>query len=195
MSNAIFPTLAGLAYPVDKTPIWSNRIQTGTSGKETRLALWSYPIWQYEVSYNFLRSDASAEFQTLLAFYSARQGSYDDWLFNDPDDKTATLAAFGTGDGTTTVFQLASVANGISEPVKAVNTITQVRKAGVATTAYTLDANAGTITFTTAPTAGQALDWTGTYYKRCRFSGDEFNLSKFAALIWETKSLKFQSVK
>jgi uncharacterized protein (TIGR02217 family) len=198
MSNAILPTLPGLTFPVNRTPMWSTKVQTSISGKETRLGLWSYPIWQYDVGYDLLRSDSvNLELQTLANFYNARQGSFDDWLFNDPDDNTAALAPFGIGDGTTTVFQLARplVTAGVTEPVRAVNTITQVRKAGVATGAYTLNSNTGVITFTTAPAAGNVLDWSGTFYWRCRFMDDTFNLSKFMNTFWEAKSLKFQTCK
>ena len=198
MSNIVFPTLAGLTFPVERNAVWMTKTQPAVSGKETRLNLWSYPRYEYTLSYDVLRSDSvNLEFQTILDFYNARQGAFDSWLFNDPDDNTATAQTFGTGDGATTAFQLARTlpGGGFSEPVKAVNTITQVTKNGTPTAAYTYVAATGVLTFTVAPTAGQVLAWTGTYYWRCRFMDDTFNLSKFANQFWETKTLKFQSLK
>ena len=196
MSNAVFPTLPGLAFPVEKTAMWSTRVQTGVSGKETRLNLWSYPIWKYSLPFEMLRSDSvNAELQSLAGFYNARQGSYDTWLFDDPDDDTATLQNFGVGDGSTRSFQLKRSYGGFSEPVGATNVMTQVRVNAVATGAYTVNASTGILTFTTAPGAGLALDWSGTYYWRCRFDGDEFNVSKFVSQIWDAKAVKFMSVK
>jgi uncharacterized protein (TIGR02217 family) len=196
MSNAVFPALTGLVFPVEKTPTWSTKVQTAASGKETRLSFWSYPIWQYSIGYDVLRSDAvNLELQTLLGFFNARQGAYDDWLFNDPDDNSCTANFFATGDGTTTAFQLARTWGGVLEPVRAVNAITQVTKAGSPTTAYTLNSNTGVITFNTAPGAGQALAWSGTFYWRCRFMDDQVTASKFMKNLWETQTLKFQSVK
>lgn len=198
MSNAVLPLLKGLTFPVRKTPRWSTKIQTGVSGKETRIGLWSYPIYDYEQQYSMLRSDnVNLELQTLLDFYSARQGSFDTWLFNDPDDNTATLMSFGTGDGATTAFQLTRtlIGGGFAEPVSAPNTVTQVRVAGSATGAYTLNSATGVITFTVAPANAAALDWTGTYYWRCRFKGDTFDVEKFHNMFWEAKALKFVSVK
>lgn len=196
MSNAVFPALVGLKFPVEKTPVWSNKVQPARSGKETRLSFWSYPIWQYSIGYDFLRSDSvNLELQTLAGFFNARQGSYDDWLFNDPDDNSCTASFFGTGDGTTTAFQLARTWGGNSEPVRAVNTVSQVTKNGTPTAAYTLNANTGVITFTTAPTAGQTLAWSGTFYWRCRFMDDQTTLSKFMTNLWESQTLKFQSCK
>ena len=198
MSNAILPTLPGLTFPVNRTAVWSTKVQTSISGKETRLGLWSYPIWEYDIGYELLRSDnVNLELQTLANFYNSRQGSYDDWLFNDPDDNRTALAPFGIGDGATTAFQLSRplIAGGATEPVRAVNTITQVRKAGAATAAYALNAYTGVITFTTAPAAGAALDWSGSFWWRCRFMDDTFDLTKFLQTFWDAKSLKFRTCK
>ena len=198
MSNALLPALVGLTFPVEKTPQWSTKIQTATSGKETRLGFWSYPIWQYSVSYDILRSDnVNAELQQLLGFFNARRGLFDDWLFYDPDDYAATAQQFGTGDGSTTSFQLARSYGGYYEPVRATNTVTQVTADGstVSPSNWSVNATTGVITFTSAPGAGVVLRWTGTFYWRCRFSEDQQTAEKFMAQFWRTKSLKFQSLK
>lgn len=196
MSNAVFPVLKGLTFPAEKTPLWSTKIQQSASGKETRIGFWSYPIWQYSVSYDILRSDSvNAELQTLLAFFNARQGAFDDWLFDDPDDNTAAAEPFGTGDGTTTSFQLSRSLDGIAEPVRAVNTVSAVTSNGSPAGSYTVNYNTGVITFATAPASGRALAWSGTFYWRCRFMDDQMTASKFMREFWETRSLKFQSVK
>lgn len=196
MSNAVFPVLKGLTFPAEKTPLWSTKIQQAVSGKETRIGFWSYPIWQYSISYSILRSDSvNAELQTLLGFYNARQGAFDDWLFNDPDDNTATAQTFGTGNGTQTVFQLSRTLGGIAEPVRAVNTVTSVTANGSAAGSYTVNYNTGVITFAVAPAAGVVLAWTGTFYWRCRFMDDQLTASKFLQNLWESRSLKFQTCK
>lgn len=196
MSNAIFPVLSGLSFPVEKTPNWSTKIQTSISGKETRLGLWSYPVWQFSIGYDFLRSDAvNQELQTLIGFFNARQGAYDSWLFLDPDDCTATNAAFATGDGTTRVFQLARSYGGWLEPVRAVVSVTSVQINGSSTSAYTIDPYSGVITFTAAPSVGAALTWSGTFYWRCRFMDDQQTVAKFMKDLWENKSVKFTSLK
>jgi uncharacterized protein (TIGR02217 family) len=195
MSNAVLPALVGLNYPVIKTPRWSTKVQTTVSGKETRLNLWSYPIWEYTLGYDVLRSDAvNLELQQLVAFYNARSGSYDDWLFNDPDDNTATNQSFGTGDGTTTAFQLQRAYGGYVEPVRGINAISSVNVNGTTTAAYTVSAT-GLLTFTTAPAASAALRWSGTYYWRVRFMDDHIDLNKFANQFWELKTLRFTSCK
>jgi uncharacterized protein (TIGR02217 family) len=200
MSNAVLPMLPGLLFPVTKSPMWSTKIQPSVSGKETRLAYWSYPRWKYSIGYDFLRSSVLGELQTLAGFYNARQGAYDSFLFLDPDDNAVTAQGFGFGDGATTTFQLARTYGGYVEPVLAVNVtptpqifINGTQKTGG--TDYTLNVSTGVVTFTTAPGASVALTWTGSYYWRCRFLDDSIDLNKFMRDLWELKTLNFQSLK
>jgi len=198
VSNEVFPTLKGLTFPVMKSPIWSTRVQVGVSGKETRLGLWSYPIWKYSIPFDFLRSDnVNLEFQTLMGFYNSRFGPQDDWLFNDPDDNTAVAQQFGVGNGSTTIFQLTRTLGGFVEPVRATIAVTDVSDNGstVNPANYTVNATTGKITFTSAPVSGHVLTWSGTYYWRCRFLDDELSAEKFANQFWSAGEVNFQSCK
>ncbi len=122
MSDAIYPTLPGLTWPVKRTPMWKTHISTTPSGREWRAALMNTPRYRYTLPYEFLRNEAAfQEFQTLFGFFNARQGSYDSFLFNDASDNTATAQAFGAGDGSTVLFQLLRTLGGNSEPVFALN--------------------------------------------------------------------------
>ena len=58
------------------------------------------------------------------------------------------------------------------------------------TSGYTVSSS-GLVTFTTAPTSGQALTWTGSYWWPCNFDDDTLALSKFMGGLWEAKSVKF----
>jgi uncharacterized protein (TIGR02217 family) len=196
MSNAVFPALKGASYPVEKTAVWKTKTQSHVSGKETRLNLWSYPLWQWSLPYEFLRSDAvNAELQSLIGFFNARQGAYDSWLFNDPDDNTVTAQTFATGDGTTRAFQLNRTFGGWNEPVPAINAITQVTVNGTPTVLYSVNTFTGVLTFTTAPAASAVLAWTGSYYWRVRFMDDQTTASKFMSALWEHRGITFQSIK
>lgn len=200
MSNLVFPTLPGLIYPVKKTPSWSTNIQEAASGKETRVNFWSFPKWSWSLTFELLRDKpliSLDELWTLAGFFNKHYGSYDSWLFNDPDDNTVTAQGFGTGDGVTTQFQLARTRGGFTEPVKDVNAAPAIYKAGVLqtlTTHYSVSAT-GLITFVAAPAAAAALTWTGTYYWRCRFLDDTVDFEKFASQMWESNEIKFVSVK
>ena len=196
MSNAIFPSFPGVDWPAKRKVRWSNKTQTSVSGKETRLTYWSYPVWDYSISFSFLKSElGSSELQQLFGFYNARRGTYDDWLFSDVNDRLATAAVFGVGDGSKTTFQLARSYGGHIEPVRAVQAITQVRVGGSPTTAYSISSTTGVITFSSPPTIGAQLDWTGSFYWRCRFTDDNLESSMFFKGYSEVQALKFRTLK
>lgn len=204
MSNLVLPTLPGMTFPVEKSPMWKTKIQPEMSGQETRIGFWSFPRWRWMLPFEFLRNDpanAHDELWPLLGFFNEHYGAFDSWRFNDPDDNTVTVQAFGTGDGTTTQFQLVRTRGGFVEPVTEINTI-KIFKNGVEqknlappTPPVWILSSTGVVTFTTAPAAGAALTWTGTFYWRCRFLDDQITASKFVTLIWEMKKLEFLSVK
>jgi uncharacterized protein (TIGR02217 family) len=198
MSNAVFPTLPGLKWDVKKTPIWHTRIQAAASGKELRAALMSYPLWKFSLAYEVLRADvAYSELQTLMGFFNARNGSFDDFLYTDPDDNSVTDQQFGIGNGTATAFQLTRPYGGFAEPIQNVNVLTNIKKGGVVQnnpTDYTISST-GVVTFTVAPANGAVLTWSGTYYFRVRFLQDMAEFNQFMYRLWELQQLEFQSVK
>src|ERR1035437_6964770 len=98
MSNVVFPVLPGLTWPFVKQPMFHTKVQRAVSGKEYRAAFMQYPLWTYTLYFNFLRDLVSLpELQELMGFFNARQGSFDNFLFNDPDDYTVTDQLFGVG--------------------------------------------------------------------------------------------------
>jgi uncharacterized protein (TIGR02217 family) len=195
MSTAVFPTLAGLEYPVVRTPIFSTLIQTSAAGFETRARLQLYPRWQWTLSFNFLRDDSNNEFRTLVGFFLARGGSFDSFLFNDVDDNAVTGQPIGVGDGSNKIFQLVRSFGGFTEPVLQPLFVT-VKKNGVTTTAWTFAGSGpGQITFATAPANGVVITADLTYQWPVRFLANQYDFSKFMDRLWEQKKLDFISVK
>lgn len=197
MSNAVFPSLPGLKWGVRRTPEWSTTAKTSVSGREFRSANRVYPIWHYRLAYEFLRDKRAGvdELRTLVGFFNARKGRFDSFLFNDPDDNAVTDQGFGTGNGTQTSFQLVRTFGGADDPVYDLNGAALIYKAGVlqtVTTHYTISAT-GLVTFTSAPTGGQALTWTGAYYWRCVFERDQMDFEKFLQELWEAKECGFKT--
>lgn len=185
MSNAVYPTLPGLAYKVKRVSGFKTQVHETASGREYRSALMVYPRDRYTLQYEFLRDrNATDEMRTLLGFYRSRRGAYDSFLLNDPDDNAVSAQAFGTGDGTTKTFQLVRTLGGFVEPVYDLNGAPAIYKAGVLQgSGYTVSAT-GAVTFTTAPAAGAVLTWTGSYYWRVRFVKDDLELEKFMNELW-----------
>jgi uncharacterized protein (TIGR02217 family) len=197
MSGAVFPTLAGLEYPVVWTPVAGKTlIQTSVSGRENRAALWTTPCREYQLSFNFLRDDSNNEFRTLVAFVLARQGAYDSFLFNDPDDNSVTGQALGTAVAGQTEFQLVRAFAGFVEPILAPNTVSAVYVNGVSVgSAFSVNPLRGVLTLSAAPATGAAITADFTYYWPCRFLADQYDFSKFMNRLWEQKKLDFVTLK
>jgi uncharacterized protein (TIGR02217 family) len=185
MSNAIFPTFPGLAWSVYKAPEWSTSIQRAVSGKEVRRADRARPIWQFSMSYEFLRGgNLFTEYQRLLAFYNARQGSFDSFLLSDPSDSATTAQPIGIGNGVSRTFQLVHAIDTWTEPVGYAPAPTVLLN-GVATSAFTSDGVS--VTLTTAPAAGVVITWTGAFYYRVRFAKDTMEFEQFMKDFWLLK--------
>jgi uncharacterized protein (TIGR02217 family) len=202
MSNALFPsTLPGIKWGGTKTPIWSTKVQRSAAGRELRAAYYSYPLYKFSLSYEVLRAGAQAELQQLVGFFNARQGSFDSFLYFDPDDNAVVNQNFGVGTGAQTQFQLVRTFGGFVEPVIAPQTsgpgVPAISVAGALRTPgthYSIS-DSGLVTFTTAPAAGQVLTWTGEFYYRCRFLQDSADFERMMYQLWSLKKIEFQSVK
>ena len=193
MSQAVFPTLPGLAWSVSKIPTFQTKVQTSVSFIEHRASFTPYPQWKWTLVYELLRQGApTAELESLLGFWLQRQGMFDSFLYTDPNDNAVTDQSFGTGDGSTFGFQLVRSFGGFVEPIFNPNVITAITINGVPTGAYSQAG--GLVTFSSAPAAAATIAWTGTYYWRVRFADDTTTFEQFAQTLWENKSLSFLSV-
>ena len=205
MSNAVFPTLAGLGWSIKRAPQFKTRKQVSISGKETAIADMAYPRWEWELTFNVLRQGTRgqstfSEMSDLVGFYNERQGGFDTFLYQDQDDNSVTGQALGEGDGTTTAFQLVRSFGGFVEPVLAPNAVSAVYLNGVKqTSGYAVSSwgatSPGVVTFTSAPGAGVAVTADFTFYFPCRFVDDTMSFEKFMATLYSAKSVKFQSIK
>lgn len=97
MSNAIYPTVKGLTWTVLKTPSFGTIVQTAANKAEVRIEQSQNPIWKWQLIYEYLYDNyyspnntqpysPQTDLRELLGFWLARQGQYDDFLFDDPSD-------------------------------------------------------------------------------------------------------------
>lgn len=195
MSSFVFPVLKGLTYPFTRTPQWRTGVNESLSGKESRIAYRQYPRIMFSLEYSVLREQASTnELKQLVGLFNAVQGSFDTFLYNDPEFNSATLENFGTGNGTTTQFQLvARYQNaggpGYAERVQNLSSTPSIFDNGVLQTVithYTIGPT-GNITFVTPPITGHALTWTGTFSYRCRFMDDTIEFVKMMSFLWRAE--------
>lgn len=194
--------IAGLTWPMTKQPFAQTRIQRAVSGRELRAMDYPYPLYQYQLVFNFLRQGGGFnEANTLLGLIEACVGAWGTFLFDDPSDDTATGQFIGTGNGSTTQFQLQYGKGGtiiFTRPVDAVNALTAVYFNGVVQSSggYSIATgvnSTGLLTFSAAPGSGVTITADFTYYFRCRFTDDSYSMDNFMYRLWELKKLTFLS--
>lgn len=196
MSDAIFPTLPGLAWSIQKTPTWRTAIQEAVSGKEVRMAFRGVPKWKFSLTYEFLRGgNGRTELQQMVAFFNMRKGAFDSFLFKDGSDNTAMAQQFAVGDGVTRSFPLLHSIGGWVEPVGYATGVA-VSVNGVAQTspAQFSAADGVNAVFAVAPVPGAILTWSGTFYYRVRFSKDEMEFDQFMKDLWQLKKCELTGV-
>lgn len=195
MTLPVFPSLAGLGWPVKRAVLWDTVKHDALSGKRTRYPNWTYPLYKYDLPLNVLRSgSAYLEWQQLEGFINSVQGAAQLWAFSDPNDSSVTAQGFGIGDGTSTAFQLVRALGNFTQPVFLVNGTPTITINGTPTVAFSLSAY-GVVTFNSAPAAAAALAWSGSYYWPCRFDDDATDIENFMSQLLRSKSLKFSTEK
>ena len=220
MSNALFPKIRGLAWNIVKTPTFSTEIQESLAGREVRLQNFQNPIWEFTLNYEYLQNDprlrdenAQTPLETLVGFFLARGGQFDDFLLNESDltgrleDSVYSGQPIGTGDGVTRTFQIVRNIGGFLEVVQnPMNQAATVYVAGrtpplqVQGTDYTV--GNGVVTFTVAPNPGATITADFIMLQRVRFhtgssrSGkDGIEFSNFYFNLYECKEVQLISVR
>jgi hypothetical protein len=200
MSPPYFPTLPGQGWSVHKKPTFSTRVAPHVSGREVRVGLYAHALYEFELTFDGLDSSGAfpglqmQSLQSLMGLFLTCQGQLNPFLYVDPTDNAATAQAIATGNGTTTTFTLNRSIGGYAEPVSYATAISSVTLNGVGTGAYTFTAP-NTITFSTAPGAGVAIAWTGSFAFQCRFIDDQQDFENFMSGLWGNKSVKFRSIR
>lgn len=200
MSNLVYPVLPGITFDSVRSAIFNTGLQAALSGKESRIAYQLYPLFQFDLTYELLRDYVTpSDLKALMGLFIACKGRYDTFLYADPVYNTVALNQFGTGDGTTTVFQLTATYQnsggpGGAEIIQNLNGSPQIFINGGQTGAFTLGAT-GIITFSTPPASNSAVQWSGSFYYRCRFDDDTFAATQFMNKFWATKKIKLRQIK
>jgi uncharacterized protein (TIGR02217 family) len=159
------------------------------SGDEERNASWANSRRRYDVAYGIRRADDLA---AVVAFFEARNGRLHGFRFKDWGDHKSCLPsqtpaptdqAIGTGDGTTSAFQLvkryASGAQTWTRAIaKPVTGTVRIAVAGVEQlSGWSVDATTGVVTFGVAPGAGVAVTAGFTFDVPVRFDTDALDVT------------------
>lgn len=204
MTPPALPSLPGLSWSRHKKPAFSTRVASHVSGREVRLPLMSYPLYEFEAIYGGLASSATAGFanlgasslQSLMGFFLQLLGQAGVFLYTDPDDNTVAGQSIGSGDGTTQCFIVGRTLGGFSEPVSYVTAINTVYLNGTAQPASNWQFTApNMLAFATPPGAGAAITADFSFAFQCRFLDDQLDFEEFMSNLWKLDKLGFRSVK
>lgn len=196
MTLQVFPNLDTIGWDTTKKAEFKTAVFEAISGIEYRYASRQFPVYFFKLSVaQLIEEQQDSQLALLLGFMLSMRGQATAFLFTDPNDNTVTAQILGAGNSANKDFQIVrtyGVAAAIlTEPVNNVNIITGVYLDDVATTDYTVSAT-GLITFTTAPTTGVVVTWTGSYYYRVRFMEDSYEFKQLMFGLHECKDIGFR---
>lgn len=164
---------------------FSTEIQEMGNGAEKRRGRWVYGRHRFRLNFSHLTREM---FLSLKGHHGVCRGMLHGFLFLDWQDYEAVDELFGTGDGTTTVFQLTKITtrdgypyrrlvtalyqpgpSGTAVQVNPTITVNNVAEAGV-----TFDHDRATVTFSSPPAVDAALRWSAPYFSMwVRYNRDE----------------------
>jgi uncharacterized protein (TIGR02217 family) len=181
IDNARLPI--GVEQGAQGGPLFKTTILMAASGDEQRIVEWDIARGEWDIGYGIRNK---TDLLIVIGFFRAVLGRAHAWRFRDWSDYQATDATFGTGDGSTTDFQLKipyhsyqddnttvvrTYTRSIYMPASSPLTIKD-NGSTVNPTNYDLEVG-GIISFDTAPTNSHTLTWTGEFDVPCRFDIDK----------------------
>lgn len=160
-------------------PQFKTTVLMAASGDEQRIAEWDICRGEWDIGYGI---KDKTNLLKVISHFRAVMGKFLSWRFKDWGDYQATDESFGTGDGSTTTFQLKKTYSALNDAMSPVASYVRniklplssglvIKVAGTPTVLYTL-LTGGLIQFNTAPSNGQALTWTGEFDVPARFDVD-----------------------
>jgi uncharacterized protein (TIGR02217 family) len=184
VDNARLPT--GVESGAVGGPLFKTTILVAASGDEQRIIEWDAARGEWDIGYGI---NDTSDLAAVIALFRAVRGKAYAFRFRDWSDYTATTEAFGTGDGTTTDFQLKKTYSSYDDTPTLVRSFVREIKMprttpitiydnAVAVSAANYDLETGgIISFDTPPTAAHALTWTGEFDVAVRFDIDKLPVS------------------
>lgn len=171
---------ADISYGSAGGPEYSTDIVITQGGYEQRNINWGASRARYNAAYGVR---TQAQLDALIAFFRARKGRADGFRFKDWTDYRVSGGAIGTGDGSTTQFQLVKLytsgavteTRAIKKPVS--GSIAIYKNAVLQTTGYSVSTITGMVTFSSAPSAGVAITADFEFDVPVRFDTDRLSAS------------------
>ena len=198
-----FPSLPGLSWPVKRTPrAGMTRSAISVSGRVARLALWANPLFDFELTFDGLASNANYpglfanSKQMLEGFFLEMQGSYGVFAFEDVTDSNQFGAVLGVGDGTTTAFTAQRSIGPYQGPADYILNVGAVYVNGSQQigSAWSLS-YPNTIVFATAPISGAVLTLDFWWAYSVTFAEDTLDFDEFMSNLYSIGSVKLRGIR
>ncbi len=204
----MFPQLRGLTLEYTVRPTFDTIVQKAADRSTTRLQIDPYPLWEYDLTFGFVSNDTrynlpnnhtnptnKTDYEQIVGLFLACGGQRDTFLFDlaqltlRPNDSSVTNVQIGTGDGTTTAFQLVRPLGGfldlVDNPIE--SSIKVVAGASAATVSSVA---AGMVTLAAAPAAGAAVRASFKWLHRLRFVNDQEEFQAMWFNLYQRDKLK-----
>lgn len=208
--TVIYPTLH-IGYSSFKRPKWSAGTQNAANGREVRVGLWANPLWEWDLTYEYLPDEqlngiTTNDLRTLMGFDLSTSGMFEPFLYLDPDDNQVTGQGIGNTNGVLSDYILFRT-YGLNpyqgnEPVGQVNLAETfnlyIDNALVDPSTYDVNRDSPVhnyVHFHTLPDAGLSLSVDMSYYYLARISDDKIDFEKFMNLLWSLKKITLMSVR
>lgn len=166
-----FPNIRSFAWNSTKAQKWDTAVQKSASGKVRTLTNQLYPEWTITASLPMI---TDAEANELHGFVALLKGSYEPFLWLDPEDYQAKGQQLVPTNG---YYQCVMAMGSYAEPAEYVEDLRVFingEEADVGT--YTVDR--GAITFDVAPDASDIVTADYTYYWKVMLSDDGLTVTK-----------------
>jgi len=172
----VYPTLAGLTWPITRNVIMTAVGGESVSGRYVGGTYFQYPLFEFNLTYAWFEP---GDMDQLLGLFLESAGGAPFLFDAGPGDDSVDQASFGAGDGATKTFPLLRSIGGFVLPVDATFGARTAYVAGAAASATFDSPSPGEVTFAAAPASGAALTWTGNYYYKVRFKNDHLSADEF----------------
>lgn len=166
-----FPDIRRFAWDSSKQQSWETTVQKSASGRIRTMSNQLYPAWTIKASYNAVTDD---EARQLLGFVADRKGSYEPFLWLDPEDYKAVSARLVNTDG---YYQAYMRMGDYIEPVQYIEDVT-VYIDGAEQDRSSFVVQDGAVIFNDTPDNSSVITADYIYYWLVHFADDGLTVNK-----------------
>ena len=208
--DVTFSDIPGRGWTQHKRPTFATIENDTSSGRATRSPQQNYPLWEYELTFEVLRSETQnqepytyyqglKEFEAISELFLFCNGQGGSFLYNDPDDNSRLGQEIATGDSNTHIFPIVRTWGygdlSFTEIIGGINEIQNVYFDDVLQSSDLYTVIYGNyIWFSSAPPSGVTITMDFTFYYLCRFLEDQHDYEEFLKNLWSIQSVKFRSM-